>query len=66
MLGNQHVPFGKGPTEKGCLRNTRPSAYSTFVIGHKYLVQLCSLPLYFVRMKKVDSTIPETLLVVFL
>jgi hypothetical protein len=32
---------------------------ATLFIGHKYLVQLSSLPPYFVRMKKVASTSPQ-------
>jgi hypothetical protein len=30
---------------------------ATLVIGHKYLVQLCSIPLFFARMKKVARTV---------
>jgi len=29
ILGNSHVPFGEGPTEKGWLCSTSPAAYST-------------------------------------
>jgi hypothetical protein len=46
----------RGNWRRAIARGTSPVAYSTFSIGDTSLVHLCSLPLHFVRMKKVVST----------